>query len=232
MSLLREAVESYDYPGVVYDFQTGSEVRYTEMAVEEHIGTLLRSPDAGGVRDGLSNVLYWGYARQPGRRDAKVRDFRDDVPADDPRLARFADLVRALGEPPLSTVAGPVPLDIKTLRQFGQMSFVTKILMFLDPRFPVLDMKVARAFAGGFTPLADLRFDRGGIRLTGNNVRASSAGRAGAGESRGWPTTAARSSPWSESGRCRRALFALADQPRLAARRLLAGPEGWTFDFA
>ena len=235
VSLLREAVESYDYPRVFCDFQTGSEIRHTDMAaVEERIGTLLRSLDPGGVRDGLSNVLYWGYARQPGRRDARVRDFRDDVPADDPRLARFADLVRSLGEPPLSTAAGPVLLDIKrlTLRQFGQMSFVTKILMFLDPRFPVLDMKVARAFAnGGFAPLADLRFDRGGIRLTGNNMGAYERWARWCREIAG---LADDEPPAPRRGLravdVERALFTLADQPRLAARQLLAGPEGWTFD--
>ncbi len=237
VSLLREAVESYDYPTVVYDFQTGSEIRHTDMAaVEEYIRAVLRSPDPGRVRDGLSNVLYWGYARQPGRRDARVRDFRDVVPYDDPRLARFADLVRSLGEPPLPTAAGPVLLQMKrlTLRQFGQMSLVTKILMFLDPRFPVLDMKVARAFAnGGFAPLAELRFDRGGIRLTGNNVRAYERW---ARSCRGIAGLADDEPPAHRRGLravdVERALFALADQPRLAARRLLAGPEGWTFDCA
>ena len=235
VSLLREAVESYDYPRVVYDFQTGSEIRHQDMAaVEEHIGALLRSPDPGGVRDGLSNVLYWGYARQPGRRDAKVRDFKDDTPVDDPRLARFADLVRSLGEPPLSTTAGPALLHIKrlTVRQFGQMSFVTKILMFLDPRFPVLDMKVARAFANGsFAPLADLRFDRGGIRLTGRNVRAYECW---ARWCRGIAGLANDEPPAPRRGLravdVERALFTLADKRHLTARTLLEGPEGWTFD--
>ena len=235
VSLLREAVEGYDYPTIVYDFRTGSELRLPDMAaVEEHIGTLLHSPDPGGVRDGLSNVLYWGYARQPGRRDFKVRDFQGEVPAGDRRLARFADLVRSLGEPPLSTASGPALLHIKrlTLRQFGQMSFVTKILMFLDPRFPVLDMKVARAFANGsFAPLADLRSDRGGIRLTGNNVRAYEYWARWCWEIAGL----ANDEPPAPRRGLRavdveRALFTLADQPHLAARPLLAGPDGWTFD--
>lgn len=235
VSLLREVVESYDYPTVVCDFQTESKISHTDMAaVEEHIGALLRSTDPGGVRDGLSNVLYWGYARQPGRRDARVRDFRDDTPADDPRLARFADLVRSLGEAPLSTEAGPALLRIKRLgvRQFGQMSFVTKILMFLDPQFPVLDMKVAKAFAnGGFAPLTDVRFDRGGIRLTRNNVEAYECWmywcREIAGLANDEPPALRRG---LRAVDVERALFTLADQPRLAARKLLAGPEGWTFD--
>ena len=67
VSLLGEAVESYDYARVVYDFQTWNEIRHTDMAaVEEHIGALLRSPDAGRVRDGLSNVLTGGTRGSPG----------------------------------------------------------------------------------------------------------------------------------------------------------------------
>ena len=60
------------------------------------------------------------------------------------------------------------------LRQFGQISFASKILMFLDPtRFPVLDLKIARAFAnGGFPPLAGLRFGPGGIPITRRNAHA------------------------------------------------------------
>ena len=236
-ALLREAVEGYDYPKVVYDFREARESQCEDMfGVEERIGALLRSRDPDEVRDGLSNVLYWGYARQPRRRDAKVRDFRDATPVGDPRLDRFAELAASMGERPLSGAAGSALLDLKrlTLRQFGQMSFVTKILMFLDPRFPVLDMKVARAFANGsFAPLADLRFDRGGIRLTGNNVRAYEcwarwcreiAGLAN--EESPSPRRALRAVDVD------RALFALAGKPDRddQARKLLEGPEGWTFD--
>ncbi len=235
VSLAREAVESYDYPPVVYDFQTASEIRHPDMTgVEERIGALLRSPDPGRIRDGLSNVLHWGYARQPRRREAKVRDFRDKVPADDRRLGQFAEFVKSMGERSLPALAGPALLDLKRLmlRQFGQMSFVTKILMFLDPRFPVLDMKVARAFAnGGFAPLADLRFDKGGIRITRNNVRTYECWARWCREI----ADLANEEPASAGRVLRavdveRALFALADKPRLAARRLLDGPEGWTFD--
>ena len=46
--------------------------------------------------------------------------------------------------------------------------------MFLDPtRFPVLDLKIAKAFAnGGFPPLAGLGFDPSGIRITRSNANA------------------------------------------------------------
>ena len=234
-ALLREAVDGYDYPKVVYDFREARESDCSDMLrVEERIGSQLRSPEPDGIRDGLSNVLYWGYARQPRRRDAKVRDFRDATHAGDPRLQRFAELVRSMGERPLPGAAGPALLDIKrlTLRQFGQMSFVTKILMFLDPGFPVLDLKVARAFANGaFAPLADLRFDKSGIRITQNNVRVYECWTRWCREI----AELANAEPPAPRRALRavdveRALFTLADQPHLAARKLLAGPEGWTFD--
>ena len=153
---LREAVEGYDFPTVAYDFRKCSESCHEDMlGVEERIGGLLRSPDADRIRDGLSNVLYWGYARQPRRRDVRVSDFREATPVGDPRLQEFADLVGSIGDGPLSGATGSVLLDFKRvkLRQFGQMSFATKVLMFLDPRYPVIDLRVARAFANdGFAP--------------------------------------------------------------------------------
>ena len=46
------------------------------------------------------------------------------------------------------------------LSQFSQMSFTTKILMFLDPdSYPVLDLRIAKAYANrpDFPPLQGLR---------------------------------------------------------------------------
>ena len=236
-ALLREAVRGYDYPTVVYDFREGSDSHCEHMfRVEERISALLRSPDLDRVRDGLSNVLYWGYARQPRRRDVKVRDFRDATPVGDPRLHQFAEFVKSMRERPLARAGGSELQHVKRLmlRQFGQMSFATKILMFLDTRFPVLDLKVARAFAnGGFAPLTDLRFDKGGIRITLSNVRGYECwarwcrGIAGlANEESSSPRGGLRAVD------VERALFTLAGRPdhQDQARKLLDGPEGWTFD--
>ena len=234
---LREAVEGYDYPSVVYDFRKESETCYEDMlGVEECIGGLLRSRAPERIRDGLSNVLYWGYARQPRRRDAKVRDFRDATPVGDPRLGRFAELVGSMGERPRPEAGGSELLGLRSLRlrQLGQMSFATKILMFLDPRFPVLDLKVAKAFAnGGFAPLSELRFDKGGIRITRINMMVYECWAR-------WCQEIARltnEEPPSPRRGLRavdveRALFTIADRPdhRDRACKLLDGPEGWTSD--
>ena len=67
------------------------------LAVEQYIGTLLRSKDVSAVKDGLSNVLYWGCAQQPGRRDFRVSDFRKTIPDPErePKLDQFAQLMRS-----------------------------------------------------------------------------------------------------------------------------------------
>ena len=175
-ALLCEALGGYSFPKVTRDFPARREIPHESMSsVEERVRELLRSPDPGRIRDGLSNVLYWGHARQPGRRDSKVDDFRSAISESDPRFARFAEFAASLGEP-AAAAGGSGLLAVKRLhlRQFGQISFASKVLMFLDPtRFPVLDLKLAKAFAGGgVPPLADLRFGPGGIPITRSNATA------------------------------------------------------------
>ena len=131
---------------MTYDFTEEKPLHHDSMlAVEQY------SKDVSAVKDGLSNVLYWGYAQQPGRRDFRVSDFRKTIPDPErePKLDQFAQLMRS-GRADLLK-------NIKQLhlRQFSQISFVSKILMFLDPaRYPVLDLKIAKAFAKpSFLPL-------------------------------------------------------------------------------
>ena len=235
-AVLCDALGDYGFPKVTWDFRRATETRHESMsAVEERVGELLRSGDPGRIRDGLSNVLYWGYARQPGRRDSKVRDFRNAVPEDDPGIAGVAELARSLAEPPAAAGrSGLLAVKKLKLRQFGQVSFASKILMFLDPtRFPVLDLKIARAFAnGGSPPLAGLGFGPGGIPITRRNAHAY-------GDWARWCGTVAafvNEEPASPRRDLRavdveRALFTLVDSGAMdKAWALLKGPEGTTFD--
>ena len=186
-ALLCEAIRDYDFPAVTYDFTEEKELHHDSMlAVEQYIGALLRSKDLSAVKDGLSNVLYWGYAQQPGWRDFKVSDFRKTIPDPerDPKLDQFAQLIRS-GRPDL------VNIKKRQLCQFSQISFVSKILMVLDPtRYPVLDLKIANAFAkSSFLPLQNLTFAQGGIRITERNARPpTTPGHAGAATSPQWST--------------------------------------------
>ena len=197
---------------------------------EQYIGTLLRSTDFSAVKDGLSNVLYWGYAQQPGRGDFKVRDFRKTIPDPErePKLDKFAQLMRS-GQADLSNIKK------LQLRQFSQISFVSKILMFLDPtRCPVLDLKIANAFAkSSFLPLQNLTFAKGGIRITERNAnRLRHLGMLVPRHRHSGQRSPCVSVPRRQSCRCRKSPLhpgGLTRQ-RTRARMLLDGPTGWTFD--
>ncbi len=134
---LRDAIEGYSFPAVYYDFIENSEVQAKSMAeVENIIGPQLRSGDLEVAKNGLSNVLYWGYARI-GYRDRRVSNLRDNIT---PRqLARFQALV----------ISGKVPTmaEIKEVHipEYSGMSFLSKILMFLNPlHYCALDTQITR----------------------------------------------------------------------------------------
>ena len=150
------AIERYDFPTVTYDFEKCEEIHHPDMRnVETWVRRLLLARNRRDVRNGLSNVLYWGYMNSPGPRDFKVGKFRKNVTAN--QLDSFMRI--ALRTP------APGLLEIKGigLPQFSGMSFVTKIMMFLNPdRQPVLDMKLAEAFSQSpdFPPLQALTFKK------------------------------------------------------------------------
>lgn len=153
-SALRNAIEQYRFPTVTYDFQKGRELCHRDMAaVEMYIGKRLRARESETVKEGLANVLYWGYANSPGRRVHRVEKFLKN--ATEKMVDDFISVAESQEMPGL--------FDIKKigLPQFSGMSFVTKIVMFLDPdRHPVLDMKIAESFSqtSEFPPLQDLVF--------------------------------------------------------------------------
>ncbi|MYN67896.1 MAG: hypothetical protein F4X11_23195 [Acidobacteria bacterium] len=153
-SMLRTAIEQYRFPTVTYDFRKGRELCHRDMAaVEMYIGKRLRARESETVKEGLANVLYWGYANSPGRRVHRVEEFLQN--ATEKMVDDFISATESQETPGL--------FDIKKigLPQFSGMSFVTKIVMFLNPdRHPVLDMKVAESFSQTleFPPLQDLVF--------------------------------------------------------------------------
>lgn len=233
---LLAAVEKYRFPTITYDFGRNREIRHADMAgVETYIGRQLQAQDPKVVEYGLANVLYWGYANSPGRRDHRVDRFRNNVKNIKDKIDNFIALVGSTRTPDL--------LDIKRigLPEFGGLSFVSKVMMFLDPnRYPVLDLKIAEAFSkvAEFPPLKDLVFrkraDFGSnadtcIRITRKNERVYGM----------WASwcrhIAASVNAASSSGNSiravdvERAVFALADLcDRKAAWCLLRGPEGRT----
>ena len=227
--VLCKALWCFSFPKVTFDFRNSQRTQHEDMrGVEKCIGALLSHEDPVDVKDGLSNVLYWGYARQQGRRGHKVRTFRNMMKStDDRRLVGFMEFV---GPTPDTRVAERL-LALKKLGlpEFGQMSFATKILMFLDPdRYPVLDLKIARATANKsyFAPLQKLTVNQTSIPVT----RANAAGYAR------WAcwcrsiATRINEIPQSPCGDLRavdveRAVFQLADSEEMdKVRTLLEGP--------
>lgn len=233
-TLLCDAIRAYDFPAVTVEFDPGGgeivkkSCHGSMWIVEKHIGALLRSGSRHEVKDGLSSVLYWGWAQKPELGTAKVDNFRtsDDLA---PALDAFIDLDK---KPPLPSL---LAFDEVGLPGFG-MSFTTKIMMFLSPEtHPVLDKKIALiARRCNFLPLLD-------ILAPGNGYIPINQATAAAYEK--WAcwcrkiatlVNETRASPRHDlrAVDVERALFTLArdNENKDAACALLQGPEGWTFD--
>lgn len=147
--ILREAVEAYSFPAVTYDFDRGVERTHHSMkGVENEIRAGLTYPSREAVKDALSNVLYWGYART-GYRATRVTDFRSKVTPE--QLDQALDLFHSLTRPG-HKLLGLCSIAALRLPQFSGMSFVSKVRMFLDPwHFVVLDRKLL-SLRTGATP--------------------------------------------------------------------------------
>jgi hypothetical protein len=134
---LESSIIGYAFPAVYYDFANNGPVIAPNMhIVEEYIRTLLFSNKVIDVKYGLANVLYWGYA-QVGYRDRRVNRFINL--ARENQIISFQEFLLNGGVPNMA--------DIKNLHlpEFSGISFVSKVLMFLDPiNYCVLDKQIAK----------------------------------------------------------------------------------------
>jgi nucleoside 2-deoxyribosyltransferase len=167
IATLQNAIEHYDFPCVYYDFFKNCAVNGSTMhEVEEFIRNDLTSKIPDLVKNGLSNVLYWGFAKA-GFRDTRVSIFRNNVTQE--QLKKSAIL--------FSNIHGDCLKQIKDidLPQFSQMSFVSKIRMFIDPdQYVVLDRVILRMRKEPFpTILNGISFgDKEiAIRISNNNIQ-------------------------------------------------------------
>ena len=240
--MLCKTIGKYAFPKVTYDFAKDPDYKDKDnqdnqnphkkdnlhahdcmRAVEKYIGDLLHSEDTQSVKDGLSNVLYWGWARKPGRRDSWVEELR-----------KFVRLAQELAGSSIVPPAGGL-LKIKELGipkfTYG-ISFVSKILMFLGPeRYPVLDWEIAKAYAKepAFPPLQNLTFsiNAKSIRITERNTAVYDTWACWCREI-GRVVNEVLEPPYHvRAVDVERALFTLADKGlTYDAHLLLAGPEG------
>ena len=169
---LCEAIDAYDFPAVTYDFGPEPyhrsvpkrEITHENMIeVEREIRKQLFSVGLEGVKDGLSNVLYWGYATYPGRRNNRVQRFRRKVT--ESQLAIFSHVARNMQG------TGLINIETIELPHLVLMPFVSKIRMFLDPdNYPALDNQIADfANLENFPPLNGLRIYTYNIPVTFHN---------------------------------------------------------------
>jgi hypothetical protein len=136
------------------------------IQVEKLIRDDLLSRELEHVKNGLSNVLYWGYA-QIGYRDRRVTIFRDQV-----TKRQLYDAARLFPD-----IIGDGLEEIKKLGlpQFSGMSFISKVRMFLDPiRYVILDKQILEMNKTSFvTLLKSISFGpkETQIRISQNNCR-------------------------------------------------------------
>jgi hypothetical protein len=168
---LQRAIEDYAFPPDYFDFvRNAPERQANTKAVEVKINTELTSGDPERVKNGLSNVLYWGYARM-GIRDFRVQRFRTKVTA--PQLRNSGELFHRCSRPSV------VRVRKLGLPEFSGLSFVSKIRMFLDPdNSATLDWQIMRIH--GCCPetlLAGFRVGKNAtqIQITTHNARAYEA---------------------------------------------------------
>jgi len=124
----------YDFPSRLYNFNDNKEIEFDNYrSLEGYIRNQLHSEHYSQIRDGLSNVLYWGYYRI-GYGETRIKIFRDEVT--DLQLQSFKKLLQ-------NNAANAINIKNIGMPQFSGFSFISKILMFLDPtKNVVLDKKI------------------------------------------------------------------------------------------
>jgi len=146
--MLRQAIYDYDFPFVTFNFADARETRYSSMRqVETEIRGQLLSDTPDSIKDGFSNVLYWGYART-GYRWARINDFRNKATTE--KLSQAGETLRGLSRSDVRQIA-----KLK-LPQFSGLSFISKVRMFLDPaNYVVLDLQLLKLRGQGQPNLFD-----------------------------------------------------------------------------
>lgn len=162
ISALKASIAGYGFPTVYFDFTANTQVVAPSIkAVENKIHQQLRSTNSMDVLHGLANVIYWGYA-QIGYRDVRVQRFI--AGASSAHIDEFKTLV--------SGGAMPTLIQIKDIHipQFSGVSFISKVLAFLDPmHYCVLDQQLAKISLGNGTRALDQLTQGQQIRVTAKN---------------------------------------------------------------
>lgn len=134
---LKKAMDAYNYPPELYDFAHKKPLMFKSMRELEHkIRDYLLSNNPAQVRFALANVVYWGFA-STGLAYVRSKRFLEEIKED--HIENAMKL--------FSRISGNSLKDIKDIRlpQFSQMSFTSKLRMFLDPsNYVVLDSQLLK----------------------------------------------------------------------------------------
>jgi len=134
---LDEAINGYAFPAVYFDFNNDIEVVEQNMVeVEAVLAGQLRSQTVVSTKHGLGNVLYWGFAKIGFRRN-RINDFMSNVLYQ--QISDFQALINGNNIPTM--------MDVHRIcmPQYSGISFISKILMFLNPTaYCVLDKQLTK----------------------------------------------------------------------------------------
>jgi hypothetical protein len=164
---LADAVAGYAFPTAHFDFASQTPVvRLSMSELETRIRQQLLSDSPDTVKDGLSNVLYWGFTQMGGLANVRVGRFRSGV--EDLQIEQAAALFKEQPRPALYEIA-----SLK-MPEFSSVSFVSKIRMFLDPtQSATLDMQIMKIQqVHSDTVLAAIKQDPTRIRISKANSNA------------------------------------------------------------
>lgn len=135
--VLEKASHRFDSLGFTFDFVNNVRVPHESVReVERTIRDELQSEKTEVVRDGLSNVLYWGHVGN-GNKGTRISRFRRRVLTT--QLVAASELFRRL--------EGPGILELKALRlpEFSALSCLSKLRMLLQPRqYVAMDRKLLK----------------------------------------------------------------------------------------
>ena len=134
---LEDAVNNYRFPPVFYDFSNGTKVIAESMTtVEQVIKAQLTAKSLDQVKYGLANVIYWGNANA-GYQMHRTNKILNSITSE--QLTSFMQLVAEGSVPTMKQIK-----DLK-MPQFSGVSFISKIVAFLDPdNHCVLDLLLSR----------------------------------------------------------------------------------------
>ena len=137
INTLQQSIRGYSFPAIYYDFSSHVEKNAGNMPkLETIIHNMLISQKQQQVKYGLANIIYWGNANAGYQENRTCKFLNKVTPA---QLRNFQ-----------SIVANPKMLSLQAIKKIGMpqysgISFISKILMFLDPnQYCVLDLLIAK----------------------------------------------------------------------------------------